>query len=60
MGGGQPVKIGECPKEYRTEGLYTVDASKKLKKPDANPFIQKAYKEFLPGKEHELLHNEGY
>lgn len=60
MGGGQPVQINECPKEYRTEGLYGVDASKKLRKPDENPFIQEIYKDFLPGKEHELLHNESY
>ncbi|MCI6420581.1 MAG: [FeFe] hydrogenase, group A [Firmicutes bacterium] len=60
MGGGQPVKAGECMSAIRTEGMYEIDAQSQFKAPDENPALQKLYAEFLDGKTHELLHNEGY
>ena len=60
MGGGQPVKAGECVKSVRTEGLYEVDTESAIKVSDDNADMEKLYAEFLNGKTHELLHNEGY
>lgn len=59
-GGGQPVKAGECVKSVRTEGLYEVDTESAIKVSDDNADMEKLYAEFLNGKTHELLHNEGY
>ena len=36
MGGGQPVKAGECVKSVRTEGLYEVDTESAIKVSDDN------------------------
>jgi NADP-reducing hydrogenase subunit HndD len=48
--------------KLRAQALYSIDASKKLRKSHENPEIQQLYKEFLgePNghKSHELLHTK--
>ena len=53
-------KSRECVKSVRTEGLYEVDTESAIKVSDDNADMEKLYAEFLNGKTHELLHNEGY
>ena len=60
MGGGQPRLAGDRTKAARTEGIYKADNVSVIKKCDANPTIQALYEGMLKGKEHKLLHNEGY
>ncbi|MDO4323959.1 MAG: [FeFe] hydrogenase, group A [Lachnospiraceae bacterium] len=60
MGGGQPRLAGNRTKAARTEGIYKADSVAVIKKCDENPMIQSLYAGFLKGKEHKLLHNEGY
>lgn len=40
MGGGQPVKAGECVKSVRTEGLYEVDTESAVKVSDDNAVME--------------------
>ena len=60
MGGGQPTRAGNRTKAARSKGIYNADSISIIKKPDENPMIQSLYSDFLKGKTHELLHNEGY
>ncbi len=60
MGGGQPVRHTPKTRQARMEGIYTADNMSIIKKPDENPMIQSLYADFLKGKSHELLHNDGY
>ncbi len=60
MGGGQPRRAGDRTKAARTRGLYNADQAAMIKRPNDNPMIQSLYDGFLKGKEHELLHNDGY
>ena len=60
-GGGQPYHRGDISiLKKRSEGLYKLDESKKLRKSYENPYIKSLYEEYLtePGsqKAHELLH----
>lgn len=60
-GGGQPYHRGDISiLKKRSEGLYKLDESKKLRKSYENPYIKSLYAEYLtePGsqKAHELLH----
>lgn len=60
MGGGQPRLTGDRVTADRTAGIYRADSVSVIKKCDENPMIQSLYATFLKGKEHQLLHNEGY
>lgn len=60
-GGGQPYHHGDISiLKKRSEGLYKLDESKKLRKSYENPYIKDLYDEYLkePGSEkaHNLLH----
>lgn len=60
-GGGQPYHHGDISiLKKRSEGLYKLDESKKLRKSYENPYIKDLYDEYLkePGSEkaHDLLH----
>lgn len=60
-GGGQPYHHGDISiLKKRSEGLYKLDESKKLRKSYENPYIKDLYDEYLkePGSEkaHKLLH----
>ena len=60
-GGGQPYDHGDISiLKKRSEGLYKLDESKKLRKSYENPYIKDLYDEYLkePGSEkaHNLLH----
>lgn len=59
-GGGQPVNYDPEYRRKRTRGLYNVDRSLQLHKPQDNPFIQELYDKHLeaPGshKSHSMLH----
>jgi len=59
-GGGQPKPTDWNVIEKRSNGIYSVDSKKKIRKSHKNPSIQKAYSEFLdePGskKAHRILH----
>ena len=60
MGGGQPRLAGDRTKAARTEGIYRADSVSVIRKSDENPMIHSLYEGMLKGKEHKLLHNEGY
>ncbi len=60
MGGGQPYTFGEDSKDARTAGIYRADSEAAVKKCNENPMITALYDGLLKGKEHKLLHNEGY
>ncbi len=51
MGGGQPVKAGECVKSVRTEGLYEVDTESAIKVSDDNADMEKLYGRVLKWKD---------
>lgn len=60
-GGGQPYHHGDISiLKKRSEGLYKLDESKKLRKSYENPYIKDLYDEYLkePGSEkaHKILH----
>lgn len=60
-GGGQPYHRGDISiLKKRSEGLYELDESKKLRKSYENPYIKDLYDEYLkePGSEkaHKILH----
>ena len=54
-GGGQPFARPEI-KQKRSEGLYKADKLSIIRRSQDNPVVESLYKEFLNGKEHELLH----
>lgn len=60
MGGGQPRLANDKMKAARAAGIYDADNMSVIKKSDENPTILTLYDGFLKGKEHHLLHNEGY
>ena len=60
MGGGQPTRAGERTKAARAKGLYNADNTMTIKKSDENPLVLELYNGLLKGKEHKLLHNDGY
>lgn len=60
MGGGQPRIAGDRVKTAREQGIYRADNVSVIKKCDENPTIRSLYDGFLKGKEHKLLHNDGY
>ncbi|SJZ44868.1 NADH-dependent [FeFe] hydrogenase, group A6 [Selenihalanaerobacter shriftii] len=59
-GGGQPIPTNEEIIAKRGNGLYSIDASKNIRKSHQNPVIEKIYENYLdnPGgsKAHDLLH----
>ncbi|MCI5650420.1 MAG: [FeFe] hydrogenase, group A [Fusicatenibacter sp.] len=60
MGGGQPPRAGARTRSARAAGLYRADTVTSIRKSDENPLVQSLYQGLLKGKEHELLHVDGY
>ncbi len=65
LGGGQPIKSSKTRREIdifkrRADALYDIDEKSKLRKSHENPYLKRAYEEFLgkPGghEAHMLLH----
>lgn len=65
LGGGQPIKLSKKRTEIdvfkkRSSSIYNIDEKSTIRKSHENPYLKKAYKEYLgkPGghKAHKLLH----
>ena len=65
LGGGQPIKSSKTRSQVdvfkkRASALYTIDEKSTIRKSHENPYLKKAYKEFLEKlgshNAHELLH----
>ncbi len=46
-GGGQPLPTDGKIRQQRAEGLYEIDAKKRVRRASDNPVVEKIYKEFL-------------
>ena len=57
-GGGQPIPINNEIRKKRAESLYSIDKKKKIRQAHENPFVEKAYKEYLNNKKiiHKICH----
>ena len=57
-GGGQPIPINNEIRKKRAESLYNIDKKKKIRQAHENPFVEKAYKEYLNNKKiiHKICH----
>ena len=54
-GGGQP-RSHKPQRIARTNGLYKSDKMLSIRRAQANPIVDKVYKEYIQGRNHELLH----
>lgn len=54
-GGGQPISSDKA-KQIRSEGLYSADRTNTVKTSDANPLMDSIYKNYVKGRNHEMLH----
>jgi NADH-quinone oxidoreductase subunit G len=56
-GGGQPYHYGDYSKiKERSNGLYSIDSNKEVRKSHKNPSVNKLYKEFLNEPYSDLAH----
>jgi iron only hydrogenase large subunit-like protein len=59
-GGGQPRAVGmsgEEAKQYRLQGIYSIDRQQSLRKSHENPAVKKLYEDFLGEVGGELPHS---
>ena len=54
-GGGQP-RSHRPQREARTAGIYKSDKLLSIRRAQANPIVDKVYKEIIQDRNHELLH----
>ncbi len=59
-GGGQPLPIGPRTRASRAEGIYAVDRESLIRFTEDNPLLNQTYQDVIAGKEHKLLHRNGY
>ncbi len=59
-GGGQPLPIGPRTRASRAEGIYAVDRESLIRFTEDNPLLSQTYQDVIAGKEHKLLHRNGY